>query len=373
MAEKHWKMRSLRLASGAFVMTLAVLLHSTGCMASFGARPRGERLERIRQSPQWDQEQKIFVNSVETTVMQPGKGWETTREMMKKPSDSVPDGPLPVSKPSFASPPLNGLRLTWFGHSAFLVTLDGINVLIDPVFAERASPSQLVGPRRFHPLPIEPSELPRLDAIIISHDHYDHLDMRAVRELTALSEAPFLVPLGVGAHLARWKVPSERIIEMDWWEEMTVGEVTIAATPARHFSGRGLFDRFTTLWASWAFVGPRHRVYFSGDTGFFDGFADISRVYGPFDVAMFEIGAYNPSWSEIHLGPHGAIAAFEMMDAHLVVPIHWGTFDLGLHGWQEPIETFVQLANQSGHRWAAPEPGGFIEPGIHEPREPWWR
>ncbi|MBA2661042.1 MAG: MBL fold metallo-hydrolase [Bradymonadaceae bacterium] len=353
-------------------LALIVLIPSTSWLAAFGGTPSGERLERMRGSDQWDSAEAFFVNTDPTTVMIPNTTWSTTRDWLTKPSDAFPERAIATVRPSLATAPASGLRLSWFGHSTVLIEIDAMNILVDPVFAERASPSTLVGPRRFHAFPIDPAELPTLDAIVISHDHYDHLDMQAVRELLALSTAPFLVPLGVGAHLERWGVPASRIQEMDWWDETKIGALTIAATPSRHFSGRGLLDRFATLWASWTFVGPQHRVFFSGDTGLFDGFADISKTYGPFDIAMFEIGAYHPNWGQIHLGPEDALTAFEMMDAKLVVPIHWGTFDLGVHAWREPIQVFTKLADERGHRWAAPAPGGSIEPGLNEPRERWW-
>ncbi|QDG51786.1 hypothetical protein FIV42_13830 [Persicimonas caeni] len=372
MIDKKWIKAGFG-AMGLLAATAATVFYwSTGWGASLGGDPDGERLERIRQSKQWSDEDGIFVNSVPTTVMMPGKTWEVTLDWFDKPGDAVPDTPPSTVRPVFSEPPADGLRVTWLGHSTTLVEIDGARILIDSVFADRASPSTLVGPLRFHPLPVDPSELPELDAIIISHDHYDHLDMRAARELAASSNAPFLVPLGVGEHLEVWDIPADRIREFDWWDETQIGPVTIAATPSRHFSGRGLLNRFSTLWASWTFVGPEHRVFFSGDTGLFDGFADIADKYGPFDIAMYEIGAFNTNWGQIHLGPEGALDAFEMMDAKLVVPIHWGTFDLGLHGWKDPIRTFATLADERGHRWAAPMPGGAIEPGVSEPKEPWW-
>lgn len=369
---RSWVKTGLMTGGALTCVAALVAVQSTGWLAALGGTPVGERKDRFRGSEQWDEEGQVFVNPVETAVMMPGTTWETTQDWLRKPKDSVPLRAIDTVEPVLGAKPVGGLRLTWLGHSTILIEIDGRVVLVDPVFGDRASPSTLAGPRRFHPVPMALADLPELDAIVISHDHYDHLDMPTVRELTQKSAAPFLVPLGVGAHLERWKVPAERIREMDWWEETAVGELTIAATPARHFSGRGLMDRFSTLWASWSFIGPDHRVFFSGDTGLFDGFRTISQTYGPFDVAMMEIGAYHPNWGQIHLGPEQALMAFEMMDAEMIVPVHWGTFDLGLHGWTEPIRTFVASAEARGHRWAAPVPGGSIEPGLIEPREPWW-
>ncbi|TXD36854.1 hypothetical protein FRC96_09035 [Lujinxingia vulgaris] len=366
----RWTLLALAIPA---TVAVVMLLHSTAWLASLGGSLEGERLERAMASLNWSDDEAIFLNPVETSVMEPGGTWETTRGWFSKPADAVPSRELPTTTPDLASPPESGLRLTWLGHSSTLIEIDGARLLLDPIFSERASPSTMVGPRRFHPLVIPPDALPPLDAVIISHDHYDHLDMQAVLDLVRLSDALFLVPLGVGAHLERWGVPDERIVELDWWDEYDIKGLTIAATPSRHFTGRGLFDRFETLWASWTFVGPDHRVFFSGDTGLFDGFRDIAERYGPFDLAMYEIGAYHPAWGQIHLGPEGALDAFAMMDAAIVMPIHWGSFDLGMHSWTEPIETFVALAEARGHRWVTPAPGASVEPGVHEPRSPWWR
>ena len=260
MIDRKWIKRGL--GAGAALLGAAALtfLWSTDWSASLGGTPDGQRLERMRQSEQWSDEEEIFVNPVPTTVMLPGRTWQVSKDWLAKPANSVPSATLSTVRPSFAEPPEGGLRVTWLGHSTTLVEIDGTRVLIDPVFSDRASPSTLVGPLRFHPLPVDPAEFPELDAIVISHDHYDHLDMRAVRELAASTDAPFMMPLGVGAHLQKWGVPAERIREFDWWDELRLGAVTVVATPARHFSGRGLFDRFGTLWASWTFVGPEHRV-----------------------------------------------------------------------------------------------------------------
>lgn len=343
-----------------------------GCAASFGGTPEGERMTRMQQSPQWNDEEGIFINLVKTGGIKPGTRWETFWGFINKPDDAFPEEYPKTVKPTFPELPGDRLRVTWLGHSSVVVRMAGKTFLLDPQFSNRASPYQWAGPSRFHPTVIALKDLPPIDAVIISHDHYDHLDMATIKELVSLTSAPFIMPLGVGAHLEEWEVPDERIIEMDWWEETSIGGVKVVATPSRHFSGRGLTNRDETLWASWTLVGPVHRVFFSGDTGLFDGFREISKRYGPFDVAMFEIGAYHPNWGDVHLGPDQAMTAFEMMDAKVVMPIHWGTFSLGMHGWKDPIQTFSDLAEFRGHRWVAPRPGDYVEPGVYEPRTPWW-
>lgn len=261
--------------------------------------------------------------------------------------------------------------MTWLGHSSLLIEIDGRRVLTDPVFSERCSPWTFYGPRRFHPPPIPLEELPALDLVLISHDHYDHLDYRTI---VALNERVprFVVPLGVGAHLAYWGVAQEKIIERDWWQSTDVADLRLIATPARHFSGRTLWDRDRTLWASWVIAGPRHRVYFSGDTAMLPQFTEIGKRYGPFDATMIEVGAYNAMWPDVHLGPEQAVQAHLMVRGRLLFPIHWGTFNLALHAWTEPVERLAVAATKYGVRWVSPRPGQWIEPAVPPAVQAWW-
>ena len=237
--------------------------------------------------------------------------------------------------------------------------IDGYRVLTDPIWSERCSPSRTVGPQRLHPVPAPLEALPALDAVVISHDHYDHLDMDTVLALARTQRAPFVVPLGVGAHLRQWRHPEERIVELDWNEEHRIGELTLVCTPARHFSGRFL-SRNTTLWSSWAILGPRHRAYFGGDTGYTRSFADIGADHGPFDLTLMPIGAYNKAWPDIHMNPEEAVRAHrDITDAGLLVPIHWCTFRLAPHPWAEPVERLLTAADGAG--WTSrPKPGGRV-------------
>ena len=273
----------------------------------------------------------------------------------------------------FDEPPSTGLRITWFGHSTFLVEIDGSRVLIDPFWGERASPFSFMGFKRFFPPPMPLDEMPDVDAVVISHDHIDHLDEPAIAWLNRRGPT-FVVPLGVGAHLESWGVPSGRIIELDWWEEADVGSLTFAATPARHFSGRSLVgrDKNETLWSGWVVQGPAHRIYYSGDTAMFPGLREIAERLGPFDVDIIEIGAYGTGWPDIHIGPEQAIAAHTQLGGALLIPAHWGTFDLSNHSWTEPIERLIVAAEQAGAGVAAPRPGQSIEPAIAEPVTRWW-
>jgi len=362
----------------AVVAIAVVLVASTGWLDALGAAPEGERLARIRRSPNY--RDGAFRNPEATSLASTGSTWQTLRRWLGGHEQRVPPGPLPIvrlTRADFARPPASGLRATWLGHSTVLVELDGARVLFDPVWARRASPSSLVGPRRFHEPPLALDELPPLDAIVASHDHYDHLDREVVRALArsaAQSGARFVVPLGVGAHLERWGVAPDRIVELDWSESATVGPLTLTATPARHFSGRGLNDRNHTLWASWSVAGPRHRVFHSGDTGPFPGFADIGASHGPFDLTLVKIGAYGETWPDIHLTPEQAVDAHAKLRGGLLLPIHWGTFNLAFHAWDEPAERVVAAAAvATGTRLVVPKPGESVEPATPPPVEPWWR
>lgn len=285
-----------------------------------------------------------------------------------------PDAPLPVEDPrsTWRAPASSGFRVTWLGHSTALLELEGRRVLTDPVFGERASPVSFAGPRRFHPVPVRLDELPTLDAVLLSHDHYDHL-CRPTMEALARQRVPIVTALGVGRHLERYGVDPACVTELDWQESARVGGVHFTATPAQHFSGRGIAGRNQTLWASWVIASDRLKVFFSGDTGLSPEFEEIGRRHGPFDLVMLEVGAFHPAWGSIHLGPKNAMTAFEMLGGGTLLPVHWGTFNLGLHDWDEPAETLLALASERGARILTPRLGSAFEPEQVERTTPWWR
>jgi L-ascorbate metabolism protein UlaG (beta-lactamase superfamily) len=260
-----------------------------------------------------------------------------------------------------------------------LIEIDGSRVLVDPVWDSRASPVSWMGPRRFFEAPLPLGELPPLDAVLISHDHYDHLGKETIRKLSSLAatgNAQWVTSLGVGADLRRFGVPAQNIVELNWTESCNItGELAITALPARHFSGRSLAARFETLWSSFALKSNRHNVYFGADSGLWSGFSEIARAYGPFQLTMLEIGAYNELWKSIHMGPDGAAQAFQAMGASgLLMPIHWGLFDLALHAWKQPIERITELAGQLEMKLWSPEPGlpTDVTPD-EEHRSDWWK
>jgi len=291
------------------------------------------------------------------------------RRGRREPSSILPvDSPQPV----WATPATSGFRVTWLGHSTLLLELEGRRVLTDPVFGERASPLGFAGPKRFHPVPARIEELPELDAVLLSHDHYDHL-CRSSIEALARRRVPIVTALGVGEHLERFGVAPACITELDWQESATVGGVHFTATPAQHFSGRGVAGRNQTLWASWVVATDRRKVFFSGDTGLTPDFERIGRRHGPFDLVMLEVGAFHPAWGSIHLGPENALTAFDMLGGGTLLPVHWGTFNLGLHDWDEPAETLLRLATERGTRILTPRLGSAFEPEHIERATPWWR
>jgi L-ascorbate metabolism protein UlaG (beta-lactamase superfamily) len=261
------------------------------------------------------------------------------------------------------------------GHSISLVEIDGIRILIDPVWEQRAAPVQWSGPRRFFPAPLALSDLPPIDAVIVSHDHYDHLGAGTIRTLAALPQlqsARFIAPLVVDTILRGLGVAPGRCTALDWTGNATVSSVNITALPARHFSGRSLFNRFETLWASFAITGPAHRIYYGADSGEWDGFTEIGNQFGPFDLTMLEIGASDPLWRDIHMGPEGAVRTFRALgNSGLFMPIHWGLFDLALHPWTEPIENIFAVEDLG--IWS-PTPGVPSEVVSGEQiRSTWWR
>jgi len=286
-----------------------------------------------------------------------------------------PLGPFRTDASVYAAEAASGLRVTWFGHSASLIEIDGMRVLVDPVWEPRASPFSFMGPKRFFEPTIALEALPTIDVVLISHDHYDHLGADTVGQLAKAANAVgarWVTSLGVAKRLRGFGVAAEKITELDWTESVEVGALKVTAWPSRHFSGRGVLDRFTTLWGSFVIEGPRHRVYYGADSGWWEGFAEIGAKYDGFDLVMLEIGAFHPLWASIHLGPDNAAKAFEAMGSKgLMMPIHWGLFNLALHAWKQPVERMLEVADEKGIKLWLPEPGAPTEV-AGELRSGWW-
>lgn len=331
-------------------------------------------LDRMRRSPAWADGR--FANRLETPLqMRPS--WDTMRKFLFDGEKRTPPGPLPsvALDPKVLSGPVHdGVRVTWLGHSTSLVEIAGRRVLIDPVWSERASPTEFAGPKRFQPVPIAIEAVPIPDFVLVSHDHYDHLDVDAITTL-ARRGARFVTALGVGARFERWGVDPSRITELDWWQEHTAAPgLTVRAMPARHFSGRSINDRDKTLWASWSIEAGGQRVFFGGDGGMdADCFTEIGERAGPFDLTMLEVGAYDQAWASIHLGPENAAKAQKLLKGKLLLPVHWGTFDLALHAWDAPAEELLVHAQREGIALALPRLGESVIVGERVPTSAWWR
>lgn len=293
--------------------------------------------------------------------------------IFNKPDGTVPDRVIPVqplTREDLLTAPDNSV---WrLGHSSLVFKLNGEFWLTDPVFSQRASPVQWAGPKRFHAPPISIEALPPIKVVVLSHNHYDHLDHAAICQLQHKVEQ-FIMPLGVGATLVRWGVPPGKVRELDWWDELSIASVQVTATPAQHFSGRGLSDGNRTLWCSWVLKSGDLTVFFSGDTGYFDGFREIGERHGPFDIAFLETGAYNPRWQYVHMLPQQTLQAFLDLKARWLYPIHNGTFDLSMHTWDDPFEQISRLAQEHAVALATPQMGEPLNMADPHAGSAWWR
>ncbi|MBW1902126.1 MAG: MBL fold metallo-hydrolase [Deltaproteobacteria bacterium] len=353
------------------VIAAAIVLNS---FPSFGGNASGKRLERMQACPHYRDGR--FINPVPEKPVDFGTLWTTAYDwcfgdQKRKPTSAIPV--IPVQTKSLNTPPPPGLRAIWLGHASVLIEIDEVRLLVDPVFSEFASPFS-IGPKRFHPPPIALADLPKIDAVMISHDHYDHLEMTTTRHLAG-SGTVFFVPLGVGAHLEAWDISERQIVELGWWESGKMGELNIFCTPAIHYSGRKLIDTNKTFWSSWTIVGPKHRVFYSGDTGFTDHFRKIGEQFGPFDLTLIKIGSYGPAspWLDIHMNPESAIEANLAVRGRRMLPLHWGTFKLGIHDWYEPIERAIATAKQRRVEMLTPRVGEVIVAGQPFRHSAWWK
>jgi L-ascorbate metabolism protein UlaG (beta-lactamase superfamily) len=354
------------IATGVAALVAAAAIATC---APLGGRATGARLQRMEKSPEWQgshfENPQPIVNDT----------WAAIVHQAKSAPNVAPQSPpstSPVEPGRFASPPPSGLRVTWLGHSTILLEVDGHRFLTDPVWSERIGPVDFAGPRRFFPPLLAIRDLPPLDAVVLSHDHYDHLDYATIVALKD-RDVTFVAPLGVGAHLERWGVPAAKIVEVDWWDSHSFGDLRLQAVPARHASGRVLLvDDGAKLWTGYAFLGARHRVYYSGDTGLFPDMRTIGEKLGPFDLTMIEIGQYDQAWPDWHLGPEQAIEAHRRVRGAVMLPVHWGLFALASHGWTEPIERALAAARDAGVMLISPRPGQSVEPTVEKPQERWW-
>ncbi|MBK0377797.1 MBL fold metallo-hydrolase [Mucilaginibacter segetis] len=300
-----------------------------------------------------------YLNTIPTDEAGFGKMIPILKEYINNEAENVPKkqlGPFNTDAAIYNTPPKTGLRITWVGHSSLLIEIDGIRILTDPVWSERVSFSSFFGPKRFFEAPLALTDLPDLDVIICSHDHYDHLDKNTIKFFTD-KQVPFICSKGVAQYLEKWGIVKNYINEVDWGDSVMIGSCSITATPARHFSGRGIINRNETLWSSFVIKGTEHNIFFGADSGWFPGFKEIGDTFGPFDLTMLEIGAYGKYWPDIHMGPDNASNAHIALKGKIMMPIHWGTFNLAPHAWYEPIERLLQFAEVKNISLFLPEPG----------------
>jgi L-ascorbate metabolism protein UlaG (beta-lactamase superfamily) len=363
----------MRSTTFYFTVLFAVTIMVGNTLADPDSAPTSsavQRRERMKRSPNF--ESGHFVNEVPTSTVNFGELWGPLSDQLVPTKRSRPTEPLPSIAVNIATfDTASGLKAVWLGHSTLLVRIDSVTLLFDPVFEEytkHAMGSSL----RFQPSPLSRNSLPQIDAVVISHDHFDHLEQKTV-EYLALKGVAFFVPLGVGSLLEEWLVPDSQIVELDWWETARIKSVELNCTPARHYSGRTFSSVNKTLWSSWVIVGPKHRLFFGGDTGYFDRFKEIGKHYGPFDLTLIPIGAYDDAWPDIHLSPEEAVIVHIALNGKLLLPIHWGTFDLAAHSWSEPIKRLVKAAGDEDIDLVVPRLGEIVDPHQQTPSEYWWQ
>ena len=337
----------------------------------FGAQPEGAYLEKIRASRHYQNGQ--FVNLVETKMDYSCSNIANMTRDFLTVSDIGPTDPLPVkfeaeTERSAVDTPA---FVTWYGHSAFLIEMEGKRLLLDPMFGPAASPVSFITRRYSYERPIDLDQFTDIDAVIISHDHYDHLDYSSITKLEP-HVGHFFVPLGVGSHLRHWGVSEDNITALGWWESADLDHLTFVATPARHFSGRAITDNKKTQWASWVLKGRHNNLYFSGDSGYAGHFKEIGEKYGPFDLTMLECGQYNTNWEAIHMMPEQSAQASMDLRGKVMMPIHWGAFDLALHEWREPVIRLLATAEKHDIQVVTPYIGERFAVGQNFPREKWW-
>lgn len=350
----------------------AVLMRS----AAFGRLPSAEDRARYAQSPQFDNTAGTFVNRQAKVI-------QAMRQNMSMPKmfrhwrnaseDVIPHQPLPTVTPDFEAftAPSEALKVMWLGHSSIFMHMQGLNILVDPVLAKRTGPLGFLM-KRFQPPVITPDALPTIDLVLITHDHYDHLDMGTIKAFQNTSTR-FITPLGVAAHLTRWGIARDRIQELDWWQDTAFENLQITATPAQHFSGRGFRHQSQSLWCSWVIQSSDHRVFFSGDSGYDTHFKAIGEAFGSFDLAFIESGQYSVLWPAVHLHPAQSIQAFQDLNARRYFPIHWGMFRLSTHAWYEPLENISAAAQKLKIPLVTPRMGETAVLGPDYQGEAWWK
>jgi len=368
--------------TGLFIVFTIMAVGLAAC-EQFGAIPKGVYLEEVEASPHYDLDRSIFVNRRPDILdtMNVGERFfadpfgKDEPNFLFNSNNTVPKGPLPeIRNPDLLAFQQSDetIKFIWLGHSTILLSIDNKVILIDPIFSDHAAPLPIAA-KRFQPPAISLEDLPPIDHIIISHDHYDHLDMETIKFFIG-KDISFLAPLGVGSHLRYWGVDEANITELDWWEEKQFGTLNFAATPSQHFSGRiGFMHNNKTLWASWVIEGKDQSVFFSGDSGYDTHYKKIGEAYGPFDLIFMENGQYNEAWRAVHNMPDEVITAFQDLGGRYLVPVHWGMFDLSVHNWYDPPNEVTMRAKQANIKLITPRLGQLISLDKPSLFDKWWQ
>lgn len=353
-------------------LILVLVIFGLGILQSarFGSSPSGKFLKALEKSVQFNNETNRFEN-----LEQMGNKIELVKLLTDSFSKEnlAPGFELPFIETNINEfkKGTDEFKFVWLGHSSFLINFSGKIILYDPVFSSSVSPIYFLG-KRFQPTPISLEELPPIDYIILSHDHYDHLDIDSITHFQD-SNTVFFTPLGVGSHLRSWGIEENRITELDWWESAKVGELEFILTPAKHFSGRVGFDKNKTLWGSWIMKGSNQKYFFSGDSGYGDHFKQIGSKYGPFDLTFMENGQYNPMWTAVHMLPSHTVKAQRDLKSKRMVPMHWGMFTLSTHTWFDPVQSLGREAKKFNLELIVPKLGEIISVSPSINIENWWQ
>ena len=356
------------------ILRRGTVLAAAGCALVAGCSAAGSGEARYDSSPQY--RDGGFQNMANPDALPQASAWRIwSRFIVGSKIDTVPVDAIPVQPLTPAA--LDALdvkanHVVRLGHSSHLLKLRGKYWLIDPVFSERVSPVQWAGPKRFHRPPITLEQLPPIEGVILSHDHYDHLDLATIQFLSG-SVKRYFVPLGVRSRLLVMGVPAERVSELDWWQEAEHDGVKLTATPAQHFSGRTLADRDKTLWASWVVQSGDQRIFYSGDSGYFPGFKQIGDRFGGFDLALMENGAYDAMWPAVHMTPEQSVKAFEDLRGKVFFSVHNSTFDLAFHTWHDPLDRIADLTEAKKIALATPVIGEPVTVGAERTNVRWWQ
>ncbi|MDY6933793.1 MAG: MBL fold metallo-hydrolase [Spirochaetota bacterium] len=323
-------------------------------------------------SEQYNRRKNKFQNPHNTPIST-GRSWVVImydfifKTKGRTPKEKLPVAPLKLSELKIIN---KNLRFAWLGHSTVLLEIDSNRILIDPVFSTYASPVPFMV-KRFQPPVLTIDEIHNIDIILISHDHYDHLDYKTITKLKA-RDIQYVVPLGVGSHLESWGVDNKKITELTWWNSTNHKGLKLTCTPAQHFSGRGFFNRNKTLWSSWSIQGQNENIFYSGDSGYGKHYKEIGNRLGPFDLTFLENGAYSLDWKFVHQLPEEAVQAHIDLKGEAMIPVHWGMFNLGLHTWFDPIIRITDEAEKRGVRIIVPKLGQLISMDKNYVLEDWW-